>query len=229
MILAIDISSRLGLISLAPGDGRCLGHSSERPREHLAWLGEVLPQLRGEVGKPWRELDRIAVTLGPGSFTGLRVGLAIAKGLVFGSDVPLVPLPSLAIPACAHPESKRRPALVCRPARGDESWGALIEAGGTVPTWEKLLDPEALVAAAGELGPDAMLIGELGTQAISGLAGRLVFEAEPSAAAQLTALGDLAAKSSELLRGAELDQLLPRYLMAPATSRPKPRAGGSGA
>ena len=213
MILAIDVSSRLGLLSLEMPDGRVLQRVSERSREHLAWLGASLPELRREAGIAWRELERLAVTTGPGSFTGLRIGLAVAKGLVFGSDVPILPLPSLLVPARAHPESALLPVLVCRRARGDESWAAFAPAGDGGLAWERLLAPGELAETAAALPTETVRIGDGAAAEAIGCV------REPEAGPQLAALRSLASAGGAELSGHELDRLLPRYLMAPATTR----------
>ncbi len=63
-------------------DGRTLAARSEPMRRgHQERLGALISELMGEAGIGFDALDRIGVTVGPGSFTGLRVGLAFAKGL----------------------------------------------------------------------------------------------------------------------------------------------------
>lgn len=57
----------------------------------MPWINEFLDK----AGIPARELDLIVCAIGPGSFTGLRIGLATAKGLAFGGDCALAGIPSL--------------------------------------------------------------------------------------------------------------------------------------
>lgn len=208
MILAIDVSSRLGLLSLELPDGARLTRSSDQPREHLEFLVRALAELREEAGVDWSDLARVAVTLGPGSFTGLRVGLATAKGLAFGREIPLAPLPSLALPRVAADPGLERAITVLRRARGDEYWRAGFAPGRWRPECEEL-------SREGEIeGGD--LLGD-----------HPAADPEPAAELQLDALARLAAESEELVRGADLDSLLPRYLLAPSITPPRGSGGDS--
>ncbi len=180
--------------------------SSEQPREHLEFLGRALAELRDEAGLDWSELERVAVTLGPGSFTGLRVGLATAKGLAFGREIPLAPLPSLSLPRVAADPDLAANIAVARRARGREYWLADFPVGDWRPSSESLV-------AAEELG---------GARVLGDVPGG---ESEPGSAAQLTALARLARESDDLVCGPDLDRLLPRYLLAPSVT--PPRSSGS--
>lgn len=64
-------------------------------REHSEKLPLFFESLCDQTGFDLRDLHGIAVSIGPGSFTGLRVGLSYAKGLAFSSNLPLVPVPTL--------------------------------------------------------------------------------------------------------------------------------------
>ncbi len=207
MILAIDVSARLGLLSLELPDGTLLTRSSEQQREHLEFLGRALGELREEASVDWAKLERVAVTIGPGSFTGLRVGLATAKGLAFGREIPLAPLPSLSLPRVAADPGLDRAITVLRRARGEEFWLAEFAPGDRRPGAE-------LLVSGGEIsGPG--LLGEHPDAA-----------PEPDAEAQLEALARLARETDELVSGVGLDRLLPRYLLAPSITPP---AGSGGA
>lgn len=72
--------------------------------ESAAWLHPAIEQLMQEAGVPLRSLNAIAVSAGPGSYTGVRIGVAAAKGLCFALNLPLIALNTLqvmALAACA--------------------------------------------------------------------------------------------------------------------------------
>jgi len=209
MILAIDVSARYGLLSLELADGRLLTRLSEEPREQLEFLGAALASLRAEAGVDWSALARVAVTIGPGSFTGLRVGLAAAKGLVFGRHIPLAPLPSLALPRLAADPALAAPLTLSRRARGDEYWLARFVAGSWQPVEERLATLVELAAALAAPGA-GQHVGEAPGA-----------EPEPDPAAQLAALARLAREAPALPAGPDLDRLLPHYLLAPSVTPPR--------
>ena len=99
LALGIDTATRLGSLALAR-DGAVLGvetiveDAARGSAEHSAELGPALDRLLELCGAKLDELGGIGVGLGPGSYTGLRVGVAFAKGLEFGLRVPLVGVPS---------------------------------------------------------------------------------------------------------------------------------------
>jgi tRNA threonylcarbamoyladenosine biosynthesis protein TsaB len=94
-ILALDTC--LDACSVAvTADGRVLAAASEpMTRGHQERLAPLAEAMMAEAGLAFKDLDRIAVTVGPGSFTGLRVGLAFAKGLALALDIPCVGIGTL--------------------------------------------------------------------------------------------------------------------------------------
>jgi tRNA threonylcarbamoyladenosine biosynthesis protein TsaB len=90
IILALDTC--LAACSAAILDqGRVLAARSEpMARGHQERLAPMVAEIMAEAGLAFSDLDRIGVTLGPGSFTGLRVGLAFAKGLGAALSIPVV-------------------------------------------------------------------------------------------------------------------------------------------
>jgi tRNA threonylcarbamoyl adenosine modification protein YeaZ len=96
MLLALETSAERGSLALFDGE-RLIGDAwLDAGERHAASLLVCLDRLLAEQGRALAEVDRIALSIGPGSFTGLRIGLATALGLAFGTDRLLVPVPSLA-------------------------------------------------------------------------------------------------------------------------------------
>jgi tRNA threonylcarbamoyladenosine biosynthesis protein TsaB len=91
-MLVLGLDTCLAACSVAVVDGeRVLACASEpMARGHQERLAPMAQEVVAAAGVGFPELDRIGVTLGPGSFTGLRVGLAFAKGLAAALDRPLV-------------------------------------------------------------------------------------------------------------------------------------------
>lgn len=70
------------------------------PKKHLEMLPIYFNQLKSQLGDI--KIDVLAVSIGPGSFTGLRIGLGFAKGLALGLKIPIIPVPTLQILAFSH-------------------------------------------------------------------------------------------------------------------------------
>ncbi|MEE2877062.1 MAG: tRNA (adenosine(37)-N6)-threonylcarbamoyltransferase complex dimerization subunit type 1 TsaB [Candidatus Neomarinimicrobiota bacterium] len=64
-------------------------------RKHAEKLPDFCREVLNESGFSVHNLEGVAVSIGPGSFTGLRIGLSFAKGIAFSADLPLVPVPTL--------------------------------------------------------------------------------------------------------------------------------------
>ncbi len=96
MLLALETSAQRGGVALFE-DGTLVGEADVAADErHAASLLMSLDALLARVRRELREVDRIALAIGPGSFTGLRIGLATALGLAFGTERTLVAVPTLA-------------------------------------------------------------------------------------------------------------------------------------
>jgi tRNA threonylcarbamoyladenosine biosynthesis protein TsaB len=102
-VLAFDTC--LGAISVAvrwrgPGGDWLIRNAQEaRERGHAERLMPMIAEVMGEAGLPFSDLHRIAVTVGPGTFTGVRVGVAAARALALASGIVLVGATTLAVMA----------------------------------------------------------------------------------------------------------------------------------
>jgi tRNA threonylcarbamoyladenosine biosynthesis protein TsaB len=95
LILAIDTSTKVCSIALHQ-DGFEIGHQAYHlQKSHSSLLPVVIKQLLENVDLAFANIDAVAVSAGPGSYTGLRIGTSTAKGLCFGLNVPLISFDSL--------------------------------------------------------------------------------------------------------------------------------------
>lgn len=90
MILALDTCLTACSAAILDGDTVLAARSEVMPRGHQERLAPMVRELADEAGVPFKALTRIGVTVGPGSFTGLRVGIAFAKGMAAALSVPVV-------------------------------------------------------------------------------------------------------------------------------------------
>lgn len=97
LILNIDTSGQSAHISLSK-DGNLLHYlNNESQKDHASFLQPAILQLSKSAGIRLADVDAIAVTAGPGSYTGLRVGMASAKGLCYALKKPLIALNTLEV------------------------------------------------------------------------------------------------------------------------------------
>jgi tRNA threonylcarbamoyladenosine biosynthesis protein TsaB len=94
-ILSIDSATRSGSVALHQ-DGKLIGlQQYEIDKSHSSLLHVIIDQLIRNCGISKSDLDAIAVSAGPGSYTGLRIGVSSAKGLCFALDKPLIAVNTL--------------------------------------------------------------------------------------------------------------------------------------
>jgi tRNA threonylcarbamoyladenosine biosynthesis protein TsaB len=189
-------------------DGRIVAARSElMHRGHQERLAPMTAEVMTEAGVPFAGIERIAATVGPGSFTGLRVGLAFAKGLKLATGAALVGIGTLEGLAASDASSGRGRTVGVIDARRSQVYLQAFEAG------RPLMAPDALsvedaAARLAELVPDGdiLAIGP-GAALLEGFLGpsRVREIAAPDLEA-LVALADQAQPQSEVR---------PLYLRAP--------------
>ena len=143
MILGLDTSTAATAAAVWEPGGRAFEarddpEPSARPQHASRLLALVEEALEG-AGAGWQDVERIAVGLGPGGFTGLRHGIATARALAQGRDLPLAGVSSLeALARGAEGEASGRPVLAVIDARRGEVFAAAWLAA------DPLLEPLAI-------------------------------------------------------------------------------------
>jgi tRNA threonylcarbamoyladenosine biosynthesis protein TsaB len=144
MLLALETSAERAGVALF-ANGELVGEADVAENErHAASLLVCLDGLLARVGRKLGEVERIALAIGPGSFTGLRIGLATALGLAFDTRRTLVPVPTLAALALQAESAGWVAPLV--DARRGEVYAGLYDSSGAA------LLPDACVSVSDWLG-----------------------------------------------------------------------------
>ena len=157
--LAFDTSGLVGSVAVGTGP-RVLAHRPlEERREHAARLVPTIDRALEECGLDRTELGGIVVGEGPGSFTGVRVAAATAKGLARALELPLWAFSSLAAAALAEDVGPIRYALF--DARSDRVYGACYGVGSS--TVQELVHPHGGTlreTLSGEVPAGAVFVGD---------------------------------------------------------------------
>lgn len=213
MILAFDTATAATVVAASTGDRVVERRHDPAPGErpgHTPFLLRYAHEVLAELGGSLREVERIAVGVGPGSFTGLRVGVATARGLAQASGAELVGVSSLGALACSHRGGVR----AAIDARRGEVFTALFE--NRVQTAPAAALP---VTEIGGLEP-GLVVGD------GAIRYRAEFESAgcsvPSDSDDVHRIGGAALVSlAELAAPAAPDGLLPDYVRIPDAT-PKP-------
>lgn len=221
MLLAIDTATRMTGLALYDGSAVLAEHVWRGAGHHTT-------QLAPEIGLMLRRLDLdasaltgVAVTSGPGSYTGLRIGMALAKGLALAQGIPLVGIPTLDV-------------LVRGEMIEDGDVLAVIEAGRsrlagvwynkTKHGWEAVSEPKAMTAedVLAEIKAPTLICGELSAEDRRTLqSDRRVTLAPPSRCVRRPSiLAEIAWGRLNSKGEPDVATMAPTYLAAPAGSAP---------
>jgi tRNA threonylcarbamoyladenosine biosynthesis protein TsaB len=181
-ILAFDTS--LGACSVAvvtgkAGSPQIFGAYELREREHAEAILPMILGVMAEAGIAWRSIDSLAVTTGPGSFTGVRVGVSLARGLALALEKPVIVATSLELLAAqALEQLEHVPSgfAVAVDARRGEVYLGLFDADGKSDIQPQAVSPERAAEMAHEAG--AILIAGGGAPHVCEAAARLGLEME---------------------------------------------------
>ncbi|HEY6504978.1 MAG TPA: tRNA (adenosine(37)-N6)-threonylcarbamoyltransferase complex dimerization subunit type 1 TsaB [Chitinophagaceae bacterium] len=101
IILHIDTAVETASVALSDNAELVKLAANDNQYDHAAWLHKTIQSLLRDAGMAVRDINAVAVSIGPGSYTGLRVGLSAAKGLCYALDIPLITIGTLEIMATA--------------------------------------------------------------------------------------------------------------------------------
>lgn len=216
-LLLVDTATNSLSMALSDGERVIASQGADGGPSTAARLNPFLQSLFAESGITPAELDALAVTVGPGSFTGLRVGMAFVKGLAMAIGSVVVPLSSLEL-LVMNASGSAIPVCAMYDARKGEVYAAVYDCSGIVKSVipEMVVHPAALIEKITTrtlfIGDGAVRYRDLIEQKLGGLA--LFADPEmnkPKASSGvMLALGGLA--SGKALQPAAL---LPRYLRLP--------------
>ena len=164
LVLAIDTSAKPVSCALAAGDRVLAEFYANTGLTHSQTLMPMIDHLLDVAGKTVSDLDAVAVNAGPGSFTGVRIGVSAVKGITFADEIPCVSVSTLE--SMAEKTSVSPDAVICSlmDARCQQVYTALFEKDG-VGNLIRLSDDEAVtVEQVGErllaLGRPVVLVGD---------------------------------------------------------------------
>lgn len=132
LILAIDTALDACAVAVLDSEATVLrAHESQTmARGHAEALMPMVDRVMKAAGLPFAELDRIAVTVGPGSFTGLRVGISAARGLGLAADKPVVGVTTLSAFAAPFLSEAGGPIISLIDARHDHVYLQVVGGDG---------------------------------------------------------------------------------------------------
>ncbi|MBC7935797.1 MAG: tRNA (adenosine(37)-N6)-threonylcarbamoyltransferase complex dimerization subunit type 1 TsaB [Rhizobacter sp.] len=151
LLLHIDTASPVASVSIAK-DGIVIGCKENKlVNEHASFLQPAIQSMIKDARVAITELDAIAVANGPGSYTGLRVGLASAKGLSYALSKPLITIGTLPLMAHAAAGAEKNENILYAPmidARRMEVFTAVYDGAGNeqLSPVAKILDNDSYVA-----------------------------------------------------------------------------------
>lgn len=112
-ILNIDTAVDTASVCLSV-DSACVQFAMNgNQKDHASWLHRAIERVMTDAGIQLNDLKAVAISIGPGSYTGLRVGLSAAKGLCFALHIPLITIPTLEMMASASIGKNDKADLLC--------------------------------------------------------------------------------------------------------------------
>ncbi|MGD2116444.1 MAG: tRNA (adenosine(37)-N6)-threonylcarbamoyltransferase complex dimerization subunit type 1 TsaB [Acidobacteriota bacterium] len=231
LVLGLETATEQVGVAIGGSDGLLASFRAAGARRHAETLTPAVDFLCRQAGVTMADLDLVAVDVGPGLFTGLRVGIATGKAIAYARGIPILGLSSLELLAFPVRLTDRRIVPVVDARRGEVYHSAYRrrESGGIEPIQEPAVSaPSALARHLAALDEECLLVGNgvrRYADAFSGLEHCTMAPADfdhPSAEAMIGILGEEGQEGQdgrEAGRGAQSDlEIL--YLRPPDTDGP---------
>ncbi|MDY3783356.1 MAG: tRNA (adenosine(37)-N6)-threonylcarbamoyltransferase complex dimerization subunit type 1 TsaB [Candidatus Cryptobacteroides sp.] len=192
-LILIETSTALCSTALVEDGEVTARRESTSPRAHASMTAPFVEQMLSERGLKVRDCDAVCVSKGPGSYTGLRVGVSTAKGLCFGAGLPLLAVSSLEVLVAKAIATGKVPA----------------DCSAIIP----VIDARRMEVYSAVFSPDGVQSGEIEPVVITEDSFR-----EQRSKGRILLIGDGAAKCSEMLPDAAIEQTCPdaASMLAPA-------------
>lgn len=232
-ILALDTGQKSCSVAILEDEKTLLEMCDNRGMTHSHTVLEMIRQLLQRADLSLSEIDAFALTVGPGSFTGLRIGISAVKGLVFDSKQPILPVSSLE--ALAENVGYEGMILPVMDARAGRVFGAVFER--EVGELRRLSEDQVLeipefiqLAAKMCEGKRAILVGD-GAKLCANINDRADLNLLPPDHRSLAplsagAVGRVGRKKLESGEQTTAEALLPTYFQKPKAERMKEEATG---
>ena len=95
LILNIETSTTVCSVNIAENGIKLIGKETNEQNAHSKVLTSFIEELFKEINFQIKDIDAVAISKGPGSYTGLRIGVSVAKGIAYGSGIPLISVSTL--------------------------------------------------------------------------------------------------------------------------------------
>jgi tRNA threonylcarbamoyladenosine biosynthesis protein TsaB len=207
IVLGLDTCLNACSVAVLDGDRVLAGAREVMARGHQERLAPMAQAVMAEAGLAFERIERVAATVGPGSFTGLRVGVAFAKGLAAALAVPAVGIGALEALAAEADGA----VFAAIDARRGQLYGQVFEHGRALTAPQVLAADEAARQAAALAGKGPLTLAGPGAHLLAGAAPGARIVAPDGAEAQTVA---------RLAAGRAPGPLVPLYLRAPDAKLP---------
>jgi tRNA threonylcarbamoyladenosine biosynthesis protein TsaB len=219
ILLAISTSADTVGAAVADGTGVRAAEEVASDRAHAELLPSVVSRALAVASVGFEDLGCIAVDVGPGWFTGLRVGIAAAKSFAEVLDLPVVAVGSHEVLAATSPTDRELVVPVTDAKRGEVAWSVVGAGDGRMLVAERTGTPAECARAVNGRGQSARLAGAGAVRHREALVAELAVPAEvgpadgaPAGIEALVRIAWTRMLRDEAVRG---DEIAPRYLRSP--------------